>query len=556
MTIEEKKSVLLSDLRIKIGNLLNEENKSPTARFTQWALIAVIVVSCCNLILATVPELKDHRGIFQIVEASTMLVFSMEYLARLWCRHQLGCAAGGAAFARYVLSPYMLVDLAVLIPFYASLFTDTGQDWLTILRILRLARLSRGMSASGIFWSACRSKVDEIAATSGLFLLLVGILAMGLYAVENPIQPENFSSFFAATAWVFANLIQGIGGYANFSPVTMPGQILATLCGISFIAVFAIPAGLIASGFMDELEERKQRKKKDTIRTTLDTAFMTENLSAHIRAKQKYNIVGPRQSLTLNDTIYRLFISHDDLLAAVRDGSGFQIKNYRWQDVEKVAILRFEENCPYGTFHDRGSSVTIVSTHSGDQAFMGHFTARLADALNANYLSSEKYFAGSMLETYRLQLQERDSYVDGSSDPSPIAELFKSHLAQVVRPGSLAVCILAAASNKEHAIHVLNGGELGLGALVQKNSTCSYVDKANAMLETLRARAEKNFSFTVGTHEAYGNSQPDALEHYLHRHLHAEALRFHVSVKCFNSGPDTYYGTIRLLADSIANLQA
>jgi hypothetical protein len=136
-----------------------------------------------------------------------------------------------------------------------------------------------------------------------------------------------------------------------------------------------------------------------------------------------------------------------------------------------------------------------------------------------------------------------------------VAELFKSHLARVVRPGSLAVYILAAASGKEQAVHVLNGGAIGTAGLIREQATCACPDAAEAMLANLRARAEKEFGLKVGTHEAYGNDQPGSLGRYLHRHLQADALCFHVSVKCFNSGPDLYYGTIRMLADAVAELR-
>ena len=544
----------------RLGFLLNEASAEhdKTAKAVQRGLMAVIAVSCLNLILSTVPELASTKPVFHLVEAVVMILFTAEYLARLWCWRLLhNGASGPAAFLLYVCSPYLLIDLAVLIPFYAALFTDAGADWLVILRILRLIRISRSMDANNILWAACKNKAGEIRVAASLFLFLIALLSMFLYAVENPAQPENFSSFFSALAWSCAKLIQGIGGYAEFTPTTLPGQILATLCGISFIAVFAIPAGLVASGFMDEIAERKKRKGEETIRATLHAAFMAENLSAHIRAKEKYRISGPRQGLTLNDVIYRLFIPHDDLIAAVRNGEGFQIKNYRWEGVERIAILRFEENCPYGTFLDRGSPISIISTHSGDQAFMGHFTARLADALNANYLSSEKYFDGSLLPEFRLQLRERVSYPDNAPDESPIAELFKADLAKIVRPSSLAVYILAAASNKEQALHVLNGGSVGTVGFVRDNATCGCVDAVEAMLAGLRIKAEKELAFQVATHEAYGNERTDSLGHYLHRYLGADALCIHVSAKIFSSGnPDLYYGTIRLVADALADLQA
>ena len=88
-----------------------------------------------------------------------------------------------------------------------------------------------------------------------MFGLLL-ICATGLYYVENEAQPEKFSSIPSAMWWAVATLTTV--GYGDMTPITSLGKILGSISAIFGIGFFALPAGLLATGFSDEMEKEKK----------------------------------------------------------------------------------------------------------------------------------------------------------------------------------------------------------------------------------------------------------------------------------------------------------
>ena len=87
-----------------------------------------------------------------------------------------------------------------------------------------------------------------------MFSLLL-ICSTGVYFAENEAQPEKFSSILSSMWWAVATLTTV--GYGDIFPITSIGKLLGSISAIFGIGLFALPAGLLASGFSDELEKVK-----------------------------------------------------------------------------------------------------------------------------------------------------------------------------------------------------------------------------------------------------------------------------------------------------------
>lgn len=530
--------------------VLNEANSrtNPLAFKVQGFLFFLIIVSSLNLILETVPELTSWRPTFFTIEVVIMVLFTIEYVCRLWCYRSLnGGVRGIRGFFKYFFSFYALVDLLVLVPFYFFIITGEQTDWMRILRILRLVRITAYMHSDNIMLEAFKNKSLELKISLELFSFLVILIAVVFYFIEHAAQPENVTSVLSAFNWALSKVIRGIGGYGDFSPVTLPGKILATLLGILLIGLFAIPAGVLASGFVDEISKQKKRAKGKEILNTLREAFQHENLTAHIRAKERYAIGGVRKYLSLADANTKLYIGGEELLAAIKNGDSFRLKSYRREQVEHTVIEHFEENAPYGVFLRRAAPVTVVSTQSGDQTFIGHFSARLAEALNANYISAERYSAHSLRAAFRLNIGENPGYVVKSEDSSPIFAAFKEDLGAVVTPGSLVVCLRESEDISEDGIHILNGNTEKQPA--SKEGELCDPAFLSSFVGALSSRTAK-LPLQVMSHDHMGDS-PEAIESFLRRRLGAEVLCLHISLTTLCGTPDLYYGAVRALADAI-----
>lgn len=208
---------------------------------------------------STVPSAADWvRDSFAIVEKVALGAFTIEYLLRLWaCVEIPSTRYRDPIFGRlrFALSPLMLVDLAVLLPFYLSFLGFAIEpELLLVMRILRVVKLFRTVTAfetiAQVIWNERRS----IMAMGLLLLSVVMTVSTLAYLAEHRAQPEKFSSIPAAAYWAISTLTTV--GYGDVTPITPFGQFLAGVTSILGILALAIPSAVIVSGFVDELKRR------------------------------------------------------------------------------------------------------------------------------------------------------------------------------------------------------------------------------------------------------------------------------------------------------------
>jgi voltage-gated potassium channel len=161
-------------------------------------------------------------------------------------------------------TPYMIVDLLSILPFIAFLIFGSNMQvlWaLQIFRIAKLFKLKRVKSAMIVIINVIKKQREPLLIT--LFVAFTLILSSGfiMYFVENPAQPEVFSSISKSMWWAVITLTTI--GYGDMYPITPTGQFLGGIIALCGIAIIALPSGIIASGFSQEIERYKKLKKKE-----------------------------------------------------------------------------------------------------------------------------------------------------------------------------------------------------------------------------------------------------------------------------------------------------
>jgi voltage-gated potassium channel len=191
----------------------------------------------------------------RVFEIASVGVFTAEYLLRIWVaaeRAEHGHAVLGRL--RFVLTPLAVLDLLAVLPFYLPLLFPFD---LRFLRMLRMAKLGRYSRSVRILRDVLADRKNELLAAASLLASVV-VMASGLmYAAEHEAQPAVFTSIPATMWWAVATLsTMGI----DMRPVTTLGKILASLIAVCGILLFALPAGIIGSGFVEKyMEARKGR---------------------------------------------------------------------------------------------------------------------------------------------------------------------------------------------------------------------------------------------------------------------------------------------------------
>ncbi len=222
-------------------------------------ILALIAANAVVVVLESVQAVNDVAGpALHLFDLFSVMVFSVEYVTRVWCcTVDPKFASPIRGRLRFMVSPMGLVDLAAILPFYLPAM---GIDLritrsVRLVRLLRLAKLARYSTAFGLFGRVIRRRKEELVAslTCASFLLVVASSLM--YLVEGHVQPDHFSSIPAAMWWGVSTMTTV--GYGDVYPVTALGKLLGAVVSLVGMGLFALPAGILGSGFIEDIQKRR-----------------------------------------------------------------------------------------------------------------------------------------------------------------------------------------------------------------------------------------------------------------------------------------------------------
>ena len=226
-------------------------------------IMALIVLNVVMVVLETVEGLAaEHSLFFRWFEIGSVAIFTVEYLLRLWCctvDPRYGRAVVGRL--RFALTAMSLVDLAAILPFYLPMVIVLDLRFVRAIRLFRLFRLlkmGRYVVSLRILADVIRAKKEELYIILFVLLIMLVTTSSLMYFIEHEAQPEAFASIPAAMWWGVVTLTTV--GYGDVYPVTPLGRFLGILIAILGIGMFALPAGILSSGFVDALHKRKDHE--------------------------------------------------------------------------------------------------------------------------------------------------------------------------------------------------------------------------------------------------------------------------------------------------------
>jgi len=245
------------DLRDRLYELLEHDHLpySVGSRFVQL-IVSIIVVDVTAMILASVPELDARFGVlFTVIKVCAVVVFALEYAARLWsvAGHSPRKLSPAQDRIEYALSSLGIIDLLAFLP--ASMALIAGQrSTLALFGLLPFFKLVRYSPAMRSLLSAIHA---ERRTLLGCLVILAGavlLFATLLYAIEHDIQPEKFGTISDAMWWAIVTL--GTVGYGDVVPVTALGKLVSVFTIIGGLTMIALPVAIISTAFADEVRRR------------------------------------------------------------------------------------------------------------------------------------------------------------------------------------------------------------------------------------------------------------------------------------------------------------
>lgn len=258
------------EIRRQVFELLDADQGGRVGQAIDLFIMSLILLSVVSIILETVDPIEQQYGaLFSNFELVSVTIFSIEYTLRLW---SITCHEGYSAIRgrlRYARNPYMIIDLLAILPFFLGGVVDLRFlrviRLFRIFRVFKLARYSNSIQTMGV---VLRSKKPDLIISVVVTAILLVLASSGIYYVEHEAQPEAFSSIPAAFWWGVVTMTTV--GYGDVTPVTQAGQFLGGIVAFLGIGLFALPASILASGFIeaatgdDEGEELEYDENKST----------------------------------------------------------------------------------------------------------------------------------------------------------------------------------------------------------------------------------------------------------------------------------------------------
>jgi len=231
------------DLRRRIFVVIFQSN-TPAGKLFDVLLIATILVSVAAIMLESIAPVRARHGpMLRAMEWGFTILFTVEYLLRLWCVRRPRV---------YVTSFYGVVDLLAVLPTYLALFI-TGSGYLLVIRILRILRLfrvlklARYVSEADTLIEAMVQSWRKIVVFLYVILTLVVIFGSVMFLVEGP--ANGFTSIPRGVYWGIVTLTTV--GFGDITPQTPFGQVIASLVMIMGYGIIAVPTGIYAAELRD-----------------------------------------------------------------------------------------------------------------------------------------------------------------------------------------------------------------------------------------------------------------------------------------------------------------
>jgi len=229
-------------------------------------IIGLIILNVAAVMLETVPTLHDrYHTFFNYFELFSVIIFTIEYILRVWSsNHDPKYKHSFHGRLRYMVTPAALIDLLAILPFYISVIVGLDLRMLRMLRLLRffrLFRLTAYMKAAKLVTNVFKSKFHELLLSLILIMFLVIIASCLVYFAEH-LEPDTKFTSIPATIW-YAVVSLTTVGYGDMIPVTPWGKVFASIILLAGVALFALPAGIITSGFLDEMRKARNPRLKN-----------------------------------------------------------------------------------------------------------------------------------------------------------------------------------------------------------------------------------------------------------------------------------------------------
>ena len=218
-------------------------------------LLAVGVVVAIAMVETLPNSDYTNNSFIRHIREVAWIVLTVEFFLRIWAEPER-TTPRGALVSRiaYLRSPLGIVDLLAVLPAWINLVHAVDLHWFELAAALSLFKLSRYVPALSLVWNVVVRQSRSIFAALVVLSILLVVAATVIYFFEYEAQPDSFESIPQSLWWAITTM--ATVGYGDMAPITPIGRLIGGIAMVFGIAMFAVPAGILASGFAEELRKR------------------------------------------------------------------------------------------------------------------------------------------------------------------------------------------------------------------------------------------------------------------------------------------------------------
>ncbi|XP_026875768.2 potassium voltage-gated channel subfamily KQT member 1 [Electrophorus electricus] len=240
--------------------------------FLYHFLVFLMVLICLIFsVLSTIEQYADFAtGMLFWMEIVLVVFFGAEYVVRLWAAGCRSKYVGVKGRLRFIRKPISIIDLIVVVASVVVLSVGSnGQVFATsairgirFLQILRMLHVDRQGGTWRLLGSVVFIHRQELLTT--LYIGFLGLIFSSYFvylAEKDAVDEEGKTDFsnYADALWWGVVTVTTIG-YGDKVPQTWIGKAIASCFSVFAISFFALPAGILGSGFALKVQQKQRQK--------------------------------------------------------------------------------------------------------------------------------------------------------------------------------------------------------------------------------------------------------------------------------------------------------
>ena len=468
---------------------------------------------------------------------------------------------------RFVFAFDDAIDVLCILSVTFSLFNFHSENsridnCINCIGITRIWKTVRYFEFKSIQTGFLNKQKEIINSLAGILLVSITLSTFIYYA-----EKESFDSVWDAFVWSLAKYTEDYPGITDAHVIlTKTGKVLSLINGLLGIALFAVPAGLFASSFIDEISKQKESKNNTDNRQKLIDYLNT-------KVPHKYFIESDKRFLSFDTIKSKLLLTDDEIVKLVRDPNVNktvfspinQIKTSS-SDYQNLLVIRSAKSNTKNLFQDEliierhkintsygyckikpENKVTLISPSGYIQRFIDHFAFNIyANLTGINYIARNIRISAED-DGSQVGANISKFYDDNLAMPESISE-FLSDIKSPNNKSKLLIILSSCAKENKDIVYEF-------GKKMDNPNNDPSIEGKIAEIVNIISKPNSNSSLQIQSKVKWRNT-----DHSLLNHLDAKGdfgvIFIGVNIKILAGRDDGYFRAMIGVRDIISNLNA